>query len=151
MASGATAPMGRHHPNCDGKIVVAAFLGQVGRRQIDGDALRREREPNGVQRPAHPFAAFGHRLVRQADNGESGHAGTDLDLHVHAAGFDAFKGDRGDPREHDETPRFRPPASLAKARRARKNNKGTFLRPADSQRGSRTTHRATPNRRYRNP
>jgi hypothetical protein len=88
---------------------MAAFFRKIGRRQIDDDAFRRQREPDGVQRAAHPLAALGHRLVGQADNGEGGHAGADLDLHVHGAGLDAFKGDRGDPREHTKTPSSQPP------------------------------------------
>lgn len=56
---------------------MAPFLGQIGRSEVDGDAFRREREPDGVQRAAHPFAALGHRLVGQADNGEVGQARPD--------------------------------------------------------------------------
>jgi len=57
----------------DRQVVVAAFLRQVGRREIDGDALRRQREADGGQRRAHPLAAFANRLVRQADDGEGRH------------------------------------------------------------------------------
>ena len=53
------------------QVVMTAFLGQVGGREVDGDALRRQREADGVQRAAHPLAAFGHGLVGQADNGHS--------------------------------------------------------------------------------
>ncbi len=83
---------------------MAAFLRQIGRRQIDGDALWRQRQPDGVQGAAHPLAVLGHRLIGQTDNGEGGHARADLDLHVHGASLDAFEGDRGDPREHTKTP-----------------------------------------------
>ncbi len=31
-----------HQPKCDRQIVMATFLGQVGRREIDGDATRRQ-------------------------------------------------------------------------------------------------------------
>jgi hypothetical protein len=51
----------------DRQVVVAAFLGQVGRRQIDGELLRRHRQARRVQRRLNPLAAFGHRLVCQAD------------------------------------------------------------------------------------
>jgi hypothetical protein len=83
---------------------VAAFLRQIRGREIDGEALRRQREPDGVQRAAHPLAALRHGLVGEADNGEMGQAGADLDLDVDGAGLDAFEGDRGDPREHGEPP-----------------------------------------------
>ena len=59
-----------HQAERDRQIVMAAFLGQVGGRQIDGDAPRRQREARGDQRRAHPLARLGHRLVRQADDGE---------------------------------------------------------------------------------
>ncbi len=36
---------GGHQAERDRQIVVAAFLGQVGRREIDGDAARRQRQP----------------------------------------------------------------------------------------------------------
>ena len=85
---------------------MAAFLREVGGRQVHGDAFGRQCEPDGVQRPADPLAALGHGLVGEADNGEGWHAGADLHLDVHGAGLDAFKGDRGDAREHAETPRF---------------------------------------------
>ena len=79
---------------------MAAFLGQIGRREIDGDALRRQREPDGVQRAAHPLAALGHGLVGQSDDGEGRHAGPDLHLHIDGARLDPLEGDGGDPREH---------------------------------------------------
>jgi hypothetical protein len=78
---------------------VAAFLRQVGRGEIDGDAVRRQREPDGVQRAAHPFAAFGYRLVGQADNGEMRQPRPDLDLNVDRARLDALERDCGDTRE----------------------------------------------------
>ncbi len=56
----------------DGQVKVAALLGEVGGRQVDGDALRRQRQAHGVERGAHPLAAFGHRLVGQADHCEGG-------------------------------------------------------------------------------
>ena len=79
---------------------MTAFLGQVGGSEIDGDALRRQREPDGVQRAAHPLAAFGHGLVRQPDNGEGGQPRSDLDLHIDRARIDALERDCGDTREH---------------------------------------------------
>ena len=89
-----------HEPERDRQIVVAAFLRQVGRRQIDGDAARRQRQPRGDQRRAHPLARFGHGLVGQANDGEGRHAGRDLHLHVDGPDLDAFERDRGDPLDH---------------------------------------------------
>ena len=90
----------RHQPERDRQIVVAAFLGQVGRREIDGDAARRQREPRGDQRRAHPLARFGNRLVGQADDGEGRHARRDLHLDVDGPDFDALERNRGDALDH---------------------------------------------------
>ncbi len=70
---------------------MAAFLRQVGRRHVDGDAPRREREPGGDQRGAHPLARFRHGLVGQADHVERRQPGRNLHLHVDGARLDAFE------------------------------------------------------------
>ena len=64
----------RHQAERDRQIVVAAFLRQIGGREIDGDAARRQREAGGDQRGAHALPGFGHGFVRQADNVEGGQA-----------------------------------------------------------------------------
>ena len=53
---------------------MAAFLGQVGRSEVDGDALGRERKADGGQGGPHPLTAFRHRLVAEADHGEADEA-----------------------------------------------------------------------------
>ena len=52
-----------------------AFLGQVRRGEIDGDALGRQGKPRGDQRGPHPLSALRHRLVRQTDQDEGDAAG----------------------------------------------------------------------------
>jgi len=101
---------GRQHPHRhqqterDRQIEMAAFLQQVGGREVDRDAFGREAQTQGAQRRAHPFARFGHRLVGQADDIEMaaarpGHRDLDVDVeHV-----DPLKGDGGDPRNHMRT------------------------------------------------
>ena len=79
---------------------MAAFLRQVGGREIDGDAARRQREAGGDQRGAHALLGLGHRLVGQADDVEGRQAGRDLDLHVDGAGLDALERHRGDALDH---------------------------------------------------
>jgi hypothetical protein len=78
-----------HQPEHDRQIVMAAFLRQIGGSEIDGDAFRRESEPDGVQRPAHPLAALRHGLVGKADDGEGGQPRSDLDLNINGARLDA--------------------------------------------------------------
>jgi hypothetical protein len=70
--------IGRKCPDCghqaqrDRQIVVAAFLRQIGGREIDGDAARGQRQPRGDQRRTNSFPRFRHRLVGQADDGKGG-------------------------------------------------------------------------------
>jgi hypothetical protein len=65
----------RHQPEHDGKVVMAAFFRQIGGSKIDGDPLRREREPDGIECAAHLLSALGHGLVGEADNGKGGKPG----------------------------------------------------------------------------
>ena len=60
----------RQQAERDRQVEMAAFLGQIGGRKVDGDPLRRQGQAHGEQRGAHAFAAFRHRLVGQADDGE---------------------------------------------------------------------------------
>ena len=86
----------------DGQVEMAAFLQQVGGGEIDGDAARRQRQADGDERGAHPFPALAHRLVRQADHGEAGHAAhAELHLGIHLQAIDALEGDRLDPCHHE--------------------------------------------------
>lgn len=93
----------RHQAERDRQVVMAALLGQVGRRQIDDDPARRQRQTRGDQRRAHPLARLRHRLVRQADDGERRQARRNLHLHVDRAGLDPLKGDGRNPLNHAQT------------------------------------------------
>ena len=103
----------RHHqPERDRQVVVAAFLRQVGGREVDGDALRRQRQAGGVQRRVHPLAALGDRLVGQADDVEHRLSRRHQHLHVDRNRLDALKGDGGDARDHRQLPPSRKTATL---------------------------------------
>ena len=91
----------RHQAERDRQIVVAAFLRQVGGREVDGDPPRRQREARGDQRRAHPLARLRHGLVRQADDVERRQPGRDLHLDVDGAGLDALERHCRDPLNHD--------------------------------------------------
>ena len=81
---------------------MAPFLGQIGRREIDGDAVVGERQADRVQRGAHALAGFAHRLVGEADNIEhaaGAAARSDMHLHIDLARPHAFKRNRIDMRE----------------------------------------------------
>ena len=76
----------------DRQIVMAAFLRQIGGRQIDRDAFEGQGKPHRGQCCAHPLPAFAHRLVRQADNVELAIAAiADMNLNIHFARFNALK------------------------------------------------------------
>ena len=89
----------------DGKVVVTAFLGQVGGREIDGDALGGEGEARGDQRRPHPVARLGDRFVAKTDQVEGRQPGRDLDLHVHWPCLDPFECNGGDVLNHGLPPR----------------------------------------------
>ncbi len=85
----------RHQAERDRQVEVAALLRQIGGREIDGDVLVGKAETDGVQRGAHPLAAFGDGLVRQTDDGEAGSAGRDADLDLDGSRFNADERQRG--------------------------------------------------------
>ena len=91
---------GGHHAESDGKVVMASLLREVGRRQVDGDPLRRQGEAGGDEGGAHPFARFGHRLVGKAHDVESHIARRDLHLHIDGSRLDPLEGDGGDACNH---------------------------------------------------
>ena len=78
---------------CEGnrQVVVAAFLSQIGRRQIDGDALWREGQAQRPECCPHPLATFAHGLVGEADHRESDGPRRDHDLHVDRQDVDALE------------------------------------------------------------
>ncbi len=85
-----------HHGERDGQIEVAALLGQIGGRQVDGDVLEGQAQTHGMQGVAHPLAALGHGLVGQADDGKDVLPAADPHLHFHRLRLDADEGDGGD-------------------------------------------------------
>ena len=91
---------GRHHGEGDRQVVVAAFLGQVRRRQVHDDPLARHRQAQTGEGATHPLAAFGDRLVAETDHDHHGLAAGQLDFDIHAPGLDALKRDGDHPRDH---------------------------------------------------
>ena len=78
------------------QIEMAAFLGDISRCQIHQHALGRHGKAKAKQGRAHPFAAFGHRLIGQAHHQKGRQAGGDLHLHLDRLGFDPSEGEGGD-------------------------------------------------------
>ncbi len=77
----------------DGQVVVAALLGEIGRREVDGDALRWQRQAERAERGPHPLAAFTHRLVGQPHHGEGELARRHQHLHVDRHDVDTLERD----------------------------------------------------------
>ena len=75
---------------------MAAFLGQIGGREVYRDSLRRQRQAHCGERGLHPLAAFAHGLVGQADHGEARQARGNLALHLDGARLQPEIGDRID-------------------------------------------------------
>ena len=103
-------------PERDRQIEMAAFLEDVGRREVYRDAARRQRETERRQRGAHPLARLGDRLVRQADDREGRQPRGNRHL-----GFDV---DDLDPeKRHGADPRHHVPAPPLRARRGRQDRR----------------------------
>ena len=68
--------------------------------KVDGDSARRERKPGGDQRRSHPLARLGDGFVSQANDMKRRQPRRNLHLDVNRAGFDALKGDGGNPLNH---------------------------------------------------
>ncbi len=88
---------------------MAAFLQDVGRREIDRDAARRQREAERGQRRAHPLARFGDRLVRQADDIERRQPRGDRHLGLDIDDLDPVKRHGANPRDHPGPSPLPPP------------------------------------------
>ena len=109
-------PHGGQQPEADGKVEVASLLEQIGGRQVDGDPFRRQSQRQRAKRRAHAFAAFGHRLVGKADDGERGQAVRHLDLNVHVEHVYSLKRHRVDARDHRRPACLQPRANLSARR-----------------------------------
>lgn len=65
---GGNGAEGGHQRQGDRQIEMRAFFRQIGGRQIDGYPFGRQRQAGGMEGGLHALAAFGHRLVGQADD-----------------------------------------------------------------------------------
>ena len=90
-----TTPGRREDAERDRQIERGAGLAHVGRRQVDGDPVRRKLEAGVANRDLHTLAALADARVRQADHRERRQAERDVDLDVNRAGLHAE--DRGRP------------------------------------------------------
>lgn len=83
------------------QVVVRALLGQVGRREVDGDPLGRKGKPHRGKRGGNALAALAHGLVRQADDSERRQARRDLTLHFDGACLESEIGHGRNQRDHE--------------------------------------------------
>ena len=70
---------------------MAALLRHVGGREIDGDALGRQRKARGDQGGTDPLLRFRDRLVAETDDVEHNIPGRDVHLHVDGTGLDPLE------------------------------------------------------------
>jgi hypothetical protein len=87
-------------PQRDRQVEMAAFLQHVGRREIDRDVPRRQRQAEHGQGRAHPLARLGDRLVRQPDDGERRQPRGDRHLGLDVDDLDPVKRHGANPRDH---------------------------------------------------
>ena len=109
---------GRHEPKRDRQIVVAAFLGKVGGREVDGDAAGRERQTRCRQSPAHPLAAFATALSGRPTTLNAGMPGATCTCTSTRARLDTFERHRRNALDHRDS---RPGKYYLEAQRQRKN------------------------------
>jgi hypothetical protein len=79
-----------------GRSELAAFLRQVGRRQVHRHVLVGKAEADGVQRVAHALGAFRHRLIGKPDDDERRFARRDAHLHLDGSRLDTDESEGGD-------------------------------------------------------
>ena len=87
-------------PEGDRQVERRAGLADVGWREVDGDAMRREFEAGVPDRAADAVAALADARVRQAHHGERGQAERHVHLDVHGARLDAEDRRRPYARQH---------------------------------------------------
>ena len=85
-------PRGGQNAEGDRQVETAAFLGQIRRGEVDGDAPLGKFELAGLQRGAHPVAGFAHFHIRQPDQREGGQPVGEVHLDAHLGGLQADEG-----------------------------------------------------------
>ncbi len=104
-ASGEIDAHGDKQPEDDRQIVVAAFLGKVGRGEVHRQMLVGQAEADGVERIANTLAALGDGFVGETDDVKCRISRRDADLHFHRTGFDAHECQRRNLTVHALIPR----------------------------------------------
>ena len=96
---------GRHQRQRDRQVVVVAFLGQVGRREVGDDPPARQGQAQageGRRAPARALSATA--LSARPTTTKAAWPPVELDLDVDAPGLDALERHRDDPRGHARSP-----------------------------------------------
>lgn len=92
---GGNLPGGGEDAEGNRQVEAAAFLGQVGRGEVDGDTPLGEVELPGLQRGPDPVAGLAHFDVREPDKGEGGQSVGKMDLYSDFRGQEADEGATG--------------------------------------------------------
>jgi hypothetical protein len=93
QAAGVDLAAGGQDAQRNRQVKAPGVLGQVGRGQVDGDALVvRELQPRVLQRRAHPLAGFLDLHIGQAHQREAGQAVGQVHLYGHGRGFQPQQG-----------------------------------------------------------
>ena len=97
-------PHGRHHRQGDGQVVVAAFFGQVGGRQVADDPAAGQRQAEAGEGGPDPLAALAHRLVAEPHHDEGELTLGELHLHIHGPRLHPLERHRDDAYGHCQSP-----------------------------------------------
>ena len=91
---------GRENRQCNGKIEARALLPQTRGSEVDRDAPERPFELGARDSAPYALLRLLACLVRQADDGEPGHAALEVSLHLDRSRFEPYKGMSCRAREH---------------------------------------------------
>ena len=89
-----------HERQRDRQVEMAALFRQIGGRQVDRDALGRQRDRQRVHRRTHPLFRLAHRLVGQSHQVKCRHPRRQRALHFDQPRLDPFECHRKGPRDH---------------------------------------------------
>jgi hypothetical protein len=90
----------RQYPEGNRQVERGACLADVGRRQVDRDAVFREFKPGISNRAADAIATFTDGGIRKADHREARKSERNVHFHIHGRGFDAEHRRRPHARKH---------------------------------------------------
>ena len=98
---------GRENPNGHGQIESGAFLFNIGRRQIDGNPIRRKPVPGIGDGGLYPFTALFHGGLGKTDGSKARQSLGNVHLHFNPVSVDTQNGAAQHPGQHRIPPNIK--------------------------------------------